>query len=60
MISDLLDHIPRERQVTIGEAVEEVANLLNPGNEAFQKLLSGCRCNIPAGGDNPLTSIQEK
>ena len=60
MISDLLDHIPRERQVTIVEAMEEVAELLNPGNEAFQKLLSGCRCSIPAGGDNPLISIQKK
>ena len=47
MISDLLDHIPRERQVTIVEALEEVAELLNPGNEPFQKLLKGCRCNIP-------------
>jgi DNA-binding MarR family transcriptional regulator len=46
MISDLLDHIPRERQVTIVEAMEEVAELLNPGNEAFQKLLKGCRCSI--------------
>jgi hypothetical protein len=46
MISDLLDHIPRERQVTIVEAMEEVAELLNPGNEAFQKLLKGCRCGI--------------
>jgi DNA-binding MarR family transcriptional regulator len=60
MISDLLDHIPRERQVTIVEAMEDVAELLNPGNEAFQKLLSGCRCSIPAGGDNPLISIQKK
>jgi DNA-binding MarR family transcriptional regulator len=46
MISDLLDHIPRKRQDTIVEAMEEVAELLNPGNEAFQKLLKGCRCNI--------------
>jgi DNA-binding MarR family transcriptional regulator len=46
MISDLLDHIPRERQVTIVEAMEEVAELLNPGNEAFQKLLKRCRCGI--------------
>jgi DNA-binding MarR family transcriptional regulator len=46
MISDLLDHIPSERQVTIVEAMEEVAGLLNPGNRAFQKLLKGCRCGI--------------
>jgi len=46
MISDLLDNIPKERQVTIVEAMEEVAELLNPGNEAFQKLLNGCRCGI--------------
>ena len=49
MISDLLDNIPRERQVKIIEAMEEVAELLNPGNEAFQKLLKGCRCGIPDG-----------
>ena len=46
MISDLLDHIPRQRQVTIVEAMEEVAEILKPGNEAFQKLLEGCRCDI--------------
>jgi DNA-binding MarR family transcriptional regulator len=46
MISDLLDHIPRQRQVAIVAAMEEVAELLNPGNEAFQKLLKGCRCGI--------------
>ena len=60
MISDLLDHIPRKRQVAIVKAMEELADLLNPGNEAFQKLLNGCRCNIPAGGINNLVSIQEK
>jgi DNA-binding MarR family transcriptional regulator len=46
MISNLLDHIPKDRQVAIVEAMEEVAELLNPGNEAFQKLLKECRCNI--------------
>ena len=49
MISDLLDHIPKERQAEVVEAMEELANLLNPNNEAFQKLLKGCRCNIPQG-----------
>ena len=47
MISDLLDNIPAERQEAIVGAMEEVAELLNPGNEAFQKLLKGCRCGIP-------------
>ena len=46
MISDLLDNIPRQRQVPIVEAMEEIAEILNPGNEAFQKLLKGCRCGI--------------
>ena len=49
MISDLLDHIPKNRQVSVVEAMEELADLLNPGNEAFQKLLKGCRCGIPNG-----------
>lgn len=43
MISDLLDHIPGERRVAIVESLEEVAELLNPGNDAFQKLLKGCK-----------------
>jgi DNA-binding MarR family transcriptional regulator len=47
MISDLLDLIPKERQVAIVDAMEELANLLNPNNEAFQKLLQGCRCGVP-------------
>ena len=46
MISDLLDLIPRQRQDAIVDAMEEVANLLNPNNEAFLKLLQGCRCGI--------------
>jgi len=46
MISDLLDLIPKERRGLIVDAMEEVANLLNPSNEGFQKLLQGCRCGI--------------
>jgi DNA-binding MarR family transcriptional regulator len=49
MISDLLDLIPKDRQIGIVDAMEELANLLNPNNEAFQKLLQGCRCGIPNG-----------
>lgn len=49
MISDLLDHIPKERQVVIVDAMEELANLLNPNNDAFLKLLQRCRCGIPKG-----------
>ena len=52
MVSDLLDLIPRERQDAIVDAMEEVANLLNPNNEAFQKLLQGCRCGISSGIEN--------
>jgi len=49
MISDLLDLIPGERRVAIVDAMEEMANLLNPNNEAFQRLLQGCRCGISNG-----------
>lgn len=49
MISDLLDFIPKERQVSIVEAMEELTALLNPENRAFQKLLKGCRCNVIHG-----------
>ena len=48
MISDLLDLIPKERQVSIVESMEELAALLNPENRQFQKLLQGCRCNVSA------------
>jgi DNA-binding MarR family transcriptional regulator len=60
MISDLLDHIPKNRQIAVVEAMEELADLLNPGNEAFQKLLKGCRCYMPVDGNNKLIAIQEK
>jgi DNA-binding MarR family transcriptional regulator len=52
MISDLLDLIPKERRVAIVDAMEELASLLNPNNEAFQKLLQGCRCGISNGIGN--------
>jgi DNA-binding MarR family transcriptional regulator len=44
MISALLDLVPRDRQSSVVEAMEELANLLDPQNESFQKLLEGCRC----------------
>ena len=47
MISDLLDLIPKERQLGIVDAMEELAVLLNPNKEAFQKLLQGCRYGVP-------------
>ena len=49
MISDLLDLIPADRRFSVVEAMEELANLLDPDNAAFQKLLQGCRCNIYQG-----------
>jgi DNA-binding MarR family transcriptional regulator len=49
MISELLDLIPQNRQVTVVESMEELANLLDPGNEAFQQLLKGCRCKVSHG-----------
>jgi hypothetical protein len=49
MISALLDLIPIDRQVSVVNSMEELANLLDPQNEAFQKLLKVCRCGIPAG-----------
>ncbi|MCP4622851.1 MAG: MarR family transcriptional regulator [bacterium] len=60
MISDLLDYIPRERQVPIVEAMEEVAQLFNPGNEAFQKLLKGSRCNINSDDSPNLFTTRKK
>ena len=42
MISELLAMIPEDRQVTVVEAMETLADLLDPQNEAFQALLRGC------------------
>jgi DNA-binding MarR family transcriptional regulator len=52
MVSDLLDLVPRERRGAIVDAMEELANLLNPNNEAFLRLLQGCRCAVPNGKNN--------
>jgi len=49
MISGLLNMIPKERQASMVEAIEELANLLNPASEAFRALLKGCRCDITQG-----------
>ena len=49
LISDILDLVPKERRVAVVDAMEELANLLNPNNDAFQKLLQGCRCGTPSG-----------
>jgi DNA-binding MarR family transcriptional regulator len=46
MISELLDLIPQSRQIAVVEAMEELANLLAPENEAFRQLLKGCRCGV--------------
>jgi DNA-binding MarR family transcriptional regulator len=46
MISELLDLIPPDRRIAVVEAMEDLANLLDPQNEAFQQLLKGCRCNV--------------
>jgi len=60
MISELLDHIPKNRQIAVADAMEELAELLNPNNEVFHKLLQGCRCNMPFDGNSKLIVIQEK
>jgi len=44
MISELLNMIPKDRQASIVEAMELLANLLSPENDAFQNLLKSCRC----------------
>jgi DNA-binding MarR family transcriptional regulator len=46
LIAELLDLIPKNRQVAIVEAMEVLSNLLSPENEAFQNLLKGCRCGV--------------
>jgi DNA-binding MarR family transcriptional regulator len=34
------------RRVAVVESMEELANLLDPGNEAFRNLLKDCRCGF--------------
>ena len=46
LISGLLDLIPENRRVVVVESMEEFANLLDPGNEAFRNLLKDCRCGF--------------
>jgi DNA-binding MarR family transcriptional regulator len=46
MISALLDLIPKERRIPVIESIEELANLLDPQNEAFLKILESCRCDF--------------
>ena len=59
MISDLLDLLPEKRQTVIVDAMDELAELLNPANEAFQRLLQNCRCNMAAGRNSRIISTQE-
>ena len=42
MTSDLLDLLPSKRQGSIVEAMEEFSKLLDPSNQAFQKILKRC------------------
>ena len=51
MISQLLDLIPQNRRVAVVDSIEELANLLDPGNAAFQNLLKVCRCGFSHEGD---------
>jgi DNA-binding MarR family transcriptional regulator len=46
MISGLLDLIPKDHQASVVGAMELLASLLNPDNEAFQNLLKGSRCDL--------------
>jgi len=58
MISELLNMIPKDRQASIVEAMELLANLLSPENDAFQNLLKSCRCG--ATKEEYLSKKQEK
>jgi DNA-binding MarR family transcriptional regulator len=51
MISQLLDLIPQNRRVAVVDSIEELANLLDPKNAAFQNLLKVCRCGFSHKGD---------
>ena len=51
MISSLLDLIPRDRRVPVVESMEELANLFDPQDQAFQQLLGKCQCGC-VGIDN--------
>lgn len=49
MISALLDLIPRDRRALVVKSMEELANLFDPHNQAFQKLLESCPCESMEG-----------
>lgn len=42
MTSNLLDLLPKERQVLIVEAMDEFSKLLDPSNQEFQEVLKKC------------------
>ena len=42
MTSDLLDLLPKARQASMVEAMEEFSQLLDPDNQAFQDVLKRC------------------
>ena len=42
MTSELLELLPKERQASIVEAMEELSKLLDPTNQAFQEILKRC------------------
>jgi len=48
MISSLLDLIPEDRRAPVVESMEELANLFEPQNQAFQELLDKCQCGCVA------------
>ena len=43
MISALLDLIPKDRRILVVDSMEELANLFDPQNRAFQELLDKCQ-----------------
>ena len=46
IISELLGLISPDRRAAVVESMEELANLLDPANEAFRNLLNVCRCGF--------------
>ena len=46
IISELLGLISPNRRAAVVESMEELANLLDPANEAFRNLLNVCRCGF--------------
>ena len=50
MISELIELIPQNKRESVIESMELLAEVFNPGNEAFTKIVKECCCRSACSG----------